>query len=192
MLAIAIVAMRTACCEATENDNPAPANVQLTISDLSGPVTLSTADRKAFTDKCFGRRAELFANFTNGTSMKSDDVRELKSDIDETFPRLCDCLEKGLETGLSKMQMIMAETMIDQGIFISYPGSPMPEFGALKKAAALLGMSGADFASTRQKFRIHASHSAEGCFLTLWAPSLARKLGMPELRSYSGPPAGSR
>jgi hypothetical protein len=68
----------------------------------------------------------------------------------------------------------------------------MPEFEALKKAAAQLGMSGTDFESTRQKFRIHASHSAEACFLTLWAPLLARQLGIPELRSYSGPPAGAK
>jgi hypothetical protein len=188
--AIAIVGLRMACCEAAENGNPAPANVQLTANDLSGPVNLSTADRTAFTDKCVARRARLFANFTNGTSLKPDDVRELKGDIDETFPRFCSCLERGLEDGLSRMQLMMAETMIDQGIFISYPGSPMPEFEPLKKAAARLGMSGADFESTRQKFRMHASHSAEACFLTLWAPSLARQLGIPELRSYSGPPCG--
>jgi hypothetical protein len=190
--AIAIVGMRMACCEAAENANPAPANVQLTASDLSGPVNLSTTDRMAFTDKCIARRARLFANFTNGTSIKPDDLRELKSDVDETFPRFCGCLERGLEKGLSKMQLMMAETMIDQGIFISYPGSPMPEFEALRKAAAQLGMSGTDFESTRQKFRNHASHSAEACFPTLWAPLLARQLGRPELRSYSGPPAESK
>jgi hypothetical protein len=64
--------------------------------------------------------------------------------------------------------------MIGEGIFISYPGSPMPEFEALKKAAAQRGMSVPDFESARQKFRIHASHSAEACFLTLWTPALAR------------------
>jgi hypothetical protein len=172
--AIAIAGMGMACCEPTANDNPAPADVQLTAGDLSGPFNLSNGDRMAFTDKCAARRADLFANFTAGSSIKPADIRELRNHIDETFPRFCDCLVKGLEKGLSKIQFMMAERMIGQGIFISYPGSPMPEFEALKKAAAQRGMSANDFESARQKFRIHASHSAEACFLTLWAPLLAR------------------
>jgi hypothetical protein len=79
--------------------------------------------------------------------------------------------------------------MIEQGTYPDYPGAPMPEFEALKKAAAQRDMSASDFENARQKFRTHASHSAEACSLTLWAPSLARKSGRPELRSYSGPPA---
>jgi hypothetical protein len=182
------------CCHAAENGSPAAgsATVELTASDLIGIVNLSSNDRIAFTDKCVARRAELFANFMVGTSIKREDVQELKDNIDETFPRFCGCLEGQLEKGLSRMQFVMAETMIDQGIFISYPGSPMPKFEALKTAATQRDMSDTDFESARQKFRMHASHSAEACFLTLWGPTLARRMGMPELGSYSGPPAGAK
>jgi hypothetical protein len=49
-------------------------------------------------------------------------------------------------------------------------------------------MSAPDFETARQKFRAHSSRAAEACSLTLSAPSLARKMRIPELRSYSGPP----
>ena len=190
LAAILIGGMRMACCDAAENDNPTRATVELTVSDLSGPANLSTTDRAAFTDKCFARRAELFAYFfKQATSVKPNEVQELRGDIDEAFPRLCGCLERELEKGLNKMQFLMAETMIDQGVYPDYPGAPMPEFEALKKAAEQHDMSASDFENARQKFRTHASHSAEACSLILWAPSLARKLGHPELGSYSGPPA---
>jgi hypothetical protein len=190
LAAILIAGMLMACCDAAENEKPAPAAVELTASDLSGTANLSNTDRAAFTDKCFARRAELFAYFfKQPTSVKPNEVQGLRGDVDETFPRLCGCLERELEKGLSKMQFMMAETMIEQGTYPDYPGAPMPEFEALKKAAAQRDMSASDFESARQKFRTHASHSAEACSLTLWAPSLARKLGRPELRSYSGPPA---
>ena len=192
LTAIAIAGIYMAKCDATENENNAPANVQLTVNELSGTVTLSAADRTAFADQCYARRTELFTDFMRESSIKPNEKLELKNNIDETFPRFCGCLERGLESGLSKMQFLMAETMIGQGTFISYPGTPMPEFEALKKAAAQLGMSGTDFESTRQKFRMYASHSAEACFLVLWGPTLAQRMGMPELRAYSGPPATSK
>jgi hypothetical protein len=187
LAAILIAGLLTVRCDAAENENSAPAAVELTPTDLSGNASLSTADRLAFTDKCFARRAELFAYLLKRSSIKPDDVQELKGDIDETFPRFCGCLERELQKGLSKMQFMMAETMIEQGAFPDYPGSPIPEFEALRKAAAQRGMSATDFESSRQKFRLHASHSGEACFLTLWAPLLARKMRIPEMRSYSGP-----
>jgi hypothetical protein len=175
LAAIAISGMGLAGCKPTKNENAVPAAVELTANDLSGSANLTNADRKAFTDQCFARRAELFASFTNKTSISPNDLRELKSNIDGTFPHFCDCLEKELEKGLSKMQFMMAKSMIDQGAFISYPGSPMPEFEAFKKAAAQGGMSDAGFESARQNFRKHASHSSEACFLQLWLPLGARK-----------------
>jgi hypothetical protein len=63
LAAILIVGMLMACCDAAENENPAPAAVELTASDLSGTANLCNTDRAAFTDKCFARRAELFAYF---------------------------------------------------------------------------------------------------------------------------------
>jgi hypothetical protein len=165
--------------------------IELTASDLRAPANLSAPDRTAFTDACVARRAELFEYwFGRTTSIKPDEVQELRNDIDETFPRLCGCLARELEKGLSKMQFMMAETMIDQGTYPDYPGSPILEFEALKEAATRLGMSATNFETARKAFRLHASHSAEACSLTLWAPSLARKMRMPELRSYSGPPEG--
>jgi hypothetical protein len=190
--AIVIAGLSMACCRASEKPAAGFATVELAASDLSGIVNLSPADRIKFTDKCIARRTELFANFEVGNSIKREDLQELKDNIDETFPRFCGCLEGQLEKGLSKMQFVMAETMIDQGIFISYPGSPMPKFEALKTAATQRDMSETDFENARQRFRMHASHSAEACFLTLWGPTLARRMGIPELRSYSGPAPGSR
>lgn len=116
-----------------------------------------------------------------------DDKAELKNNIDETFPRFCTCLENGYENLLSKLQFLIAETMIGQGRFISYPGSPTPEFEAPKKAAAELGMSSADFESTRRALLVNASRSAEACFLVLWSPILAKRMNM-QLRSYPGEP----
>jgi len=192
LMAIAIAGICMASCKAAENETHAPADAQLTDSELSGSANLAASDRTAFIDKCYAHRTELFTDFMRESSIKPNDKLELKNNIDETFLRFCGCLERGLESGLSKMQFLMAETMIGQGTFISYPGTPMPEFEALKKAAVQLGMSGTDFESARQKFRMHASHSAEACFLVLWGPTLAQRMGMPELRSYSGPPAASK
>ena len=185
LAAIAISGIGLASCKAAEGE--------LVASDLIAPANLAMADRTVFTDKCVARRAQLFANLIeSGGSLKPSDVQELKKDMDETFPRFCGCLDRELEKGLSKLQFMMAQTMIDQDTFISYPGSPMPEFDILKGAATRLGMSETDFESARQKFRLQASHAGEACFLTLWAPSLARKLGVPEMGTYSGPPAGSQ
>jgi hypothetical protein len=47
----------------------APAAVELTANDLSASANLTNPDRKVFTDQCFARRAELFANFTNEASI---------------------------------------------------------------------------------------------------------------------------
>jgi hypothetical protein len=125
---------------------------------------------------------------SGASTIKQDDKAELKNNIDETFPRFCTCLEKGYENLLSKMQFLMVETMIGQGRFISYPGSPTPEFEALKKAAAGLGMSSADFESARRSLLVDASRSADACYLVLWGPTLAQRMKMPELRSYPGEP----
>jgi hypothetical protein len=155
---------------------------------LNGHIILTEALRTGFADACVTNRAELFTDMMRESSIKQDDKVELKNNIDETFPRFCTCLEKGYENLLSKVQFLMAETMIKQGRFISYPGSPTPEFEALKKAAAELGMSSADFESTRRALLVNASHSAEACYLVLWSPILAKRMNMPELRSYPGEP----
>jgi hypothetical protein len=185
---IAVFIGGTHAASSGANDGQDHGDVQLIASDLSGHLAMSDADRKAFVDNCVARRAELFTNFMRESSITADDKSELKSSIDETFPRFCGCLVKGLEKGLSKVQFLMAETMIGNGNFISYPGSPMPDFGPIKSAAEGLGMSSADFESARQRFRIHAATSADACFLVLWGPTLARRLHMPEYRSYSGSP----
>jgi hypothetical protein len=185
VVVIAIGGMSLVACK--------PAVAELAATDLNGPANLSTSDRTAFTDKCVARRSDLFAYwFRQTTTIKPEEVHELKSDIDETFPRMCGCLASELEQDLSKLQFMMAEAMIEQGTYPDYPGSPIPEFDALKAPAARLGMSAPDFETARQKFRTHSSHAAEACSLTLWAPSLARKMGIPELRSYSGPPARTK
>jgi hypothetical protein len=166
-----------------------PAVAELAARDLNGRANLSAADRTSFIDKCVARRTDLFAYwFSQNTSIKPEEIQELRSDIDETFPRLCGCLARELEKDVSKLQFLMAETMIEQGTYPDYPGSPIPEFDALKAPAARLGMSAPDFEAARQKFRTHSSRAAEACSLTLSAPSLARRMGIPELRSYSGPP----
>ena len=130
-LVVAATAIGVMCLAACK-----PAEPELTARDLSGPANLSAADGTAFTDKCIARRAELFAYWLGRTtSIKPGEVLELKSDIDETFPRLCGCLVRELEKGLSKMQFMMAETMIEHGTYPDYPGSPIPEFDALKKVS---------------------------------------------------------
>ena len=185
---IAIFFVGTHAANSGINESQDHGDVQLTAGDLSGHVDMSDTNRKAFADSCFARRTELFTNFVRESSITPDDKQELKSNIDETFPRFCGCLVKALENGLSKVQFLMAETMIGNGNFISYPGSPMPDFGPIKRAAEGLGMAAADFESARQKFRMHAARSAEACFLVLWGPTLARRFHMPEYRSYSGAP----
>jgi hypothetical protein len=175
MVAFAVGGMGLAGCKPTKTENAAPAAVELTATDLSGVANLTNGDRKAFTDQCFARRGELFTSFTNKASLSPNDFRDLKSNLDVTFPNFCDCLEKELEKGLSKMQFMMAKSMVDQGAFITYPGSPMPAFEPLKKAAAQRGMSDSGFEVARQDFRKHASHSSEACFLQLWLPSATRK-----------------
>jgi len=190
-LVVAIIGALLAPSHASGDESRAT-KVQLTNNELSGSANLSAADRAAFVDQYVAHRAELFTYLTRESSIKRDDLQELKANVDETFPRFCNCVEQGLESSLSKMQFLMAEIMVSQGIFISYPGSPLPKFEEPQNAAAQAGMSDDAFESARQKFRLLASHSAEACFPVWWGPILARRLNMPELRTYSGPPATSR
>jgi hypothetical protein len=188
LAAVAIAGLYVASSGAAETEKSGSPDMQLSANDLSGHVILTDAQRAAFANTCFARRTELFASMMSGSSIKQEDKVELKSNLDETFPRFCTCLEKGYENLLSKMQFLMVETMIGQGRFISYPGSPTPEFEALKKAAAELGMSSADFESARRSLLDEASRSAEACYLVLWGPILAQRMKMPEFRSYPGEP----
>jgi hypothetical protein len=181
VVAIVIGAMCLAACK--------PSDASLTTNDLTGLANLSAVDRTAFTDSCVAHRSQLFDYLFNGrSSAKPEEVREMKGEIDETFPRFCGCLVHDLEKRASKMQLRMAETMIDQGTYILNLGSPIPEFETLKKEAAQLGMSTTDFEGARQSFRIHAYRAAESCSLMLSAPAIARTLNLPEKHWYPGPP----
>jgi hypothetical protein len=191
LLVIAIIGTFSAACDAAEDESRST-EVQLTNSELDGTANLSAADRASFVDQCVAHRTELFTYLNRGTSMKREELEELKGNIDETFPRFCNCVERGLESSLSKMQFLMAQKMVGQGVFIAYPGTPLPKFEDLRNAAARVGMSDEAFESARQKFRLLASHSAETCFPVWWGPTLARQLGRPELRTYSGPPAAPK
>jgi hypothetical protein len=188
LAAVAMATIQMASCGAAEPNRSGSPDSSISADDLKGHAILTDAHRAAFADTCVTRRAELFTNMMRESSIKQDDKAELKNNIDETFPRFCTCLEKGYENLLSKLQFLMVETMIGQGRFISYPGSPTPEFEELKKAAAELGMSNADFESARRALLVNASRSAEGCYLVLWNPILAKRMNMPELRSYPGEP----
>jgi hypothetical protein len=189
LAAVAVATLQIASCGAAEANKSGSSDSSISADDLNGHAILTDAHRAAFADACVVHRAELFTDMMRESSIKQDDKAELKNNIDETFPRFCSCLEKGYENLLSKLQFLMVETMIGQGRFISYPGSPTPELEALKKGAAELGMSSADFESARRALLVYASRSAEACYLVLWSPILAKRMNMPALRSYPGEPS---
>lgn len=131
----------------------------LTRQDVFGSARLSAAERTRHAAHCASNKDKLAAAFGISRRLTDEARKRRADDIYQFVPAFCECFVNQVEDRGSRMQVLMAMSLVEQaGMLFS-----QPSYGAFRRAALKAGMTDEQYDAARAEFQRISVRSAELC-----------------------------